>query len=507
MTDIEKAVKHITEAQVSSKQKNIARSHIQFYPSTVPYIVNSCAESGELNEYLNSLTSPPHPVANALRYLSVIFNKCDLFPQQPLVQVPEEVVAFCADEDEETPPTPQLEQRLRAFAEQTMSSIIAHIQDTHTVKKPELNPPPPKPKPPAKKKPAKKTIQPKTVQNVSDDEDDGSTYAADVSDFSEFFESVESKDDPRAKLLRIKQDSGLKNENVFLVESKWPTQRLVLQGKYPLRLIMITQKHARWMLGFARQHNITLVPPGTTLEAALADMSVQDKGKEKEKENESSSSSGSLANNRGKPLKVFLVSEEVMEEILGYVLHRGCMALAERMPLPTVPELLAEITRGKENEPILVVVAEHVSNPDNVGAMFRSALALGASAVFLDTTSSDPLYRKCIRSSMGAVTKLPYAWISNFGSDMKLLRSMGFAVFALALTSESTPLSKVKYPPNRHVAVMVGHEGDGLSKQAIAEADQSVKIEMVAHSVDSLNVSACTSVALYTIAQTIQLLQ
>jgi hypothetical protein len=79
-----------------------------------------------------------------------------------------------------------------------------------------------------------------------------STYATDVSDFSEFFEAVESKDDPRAKLLRIKQDSGLKNEHVFLVESKWPTQRLVLQGKYPLRLIMITLKHARWMLGFAR---------------------------------------------------------------------------------------------------------------------------------------------------------------------------------------------------------------------------------------------------------------
>ena len=76
-----------------------------------------------------------------------------------------------------------------------------------------------------------------------------SSHATDVSDFSEYFEVVESKDDPRAKLLRIKPDSGLKNENVFLVESKWPTQRLVLQGKYPLRLIMITQKHAKWMLG------------------------------------------------------------------------------------------------------------------------------------------------------------------------------------------------------------------------------------------------------------------
>lgn len=117
--------------------------------------------------------------------------------------------------------------------------------------------------------------------------------------------------------MRIKQDSGLKNENVFLVESKWPTQRLVLQGKFPLRLIMITQKHAKWMMGFSKQHNIQLVPPGTSLEDAIANLKL-------ENNTESSSSSDSTSSsvvkpNAGKPLKVFLVSEEVMEGITNII--------------------------------------------------------------------------------------------------------------------------------------------------------------------------------------------
>jgi hypothetical protein len=166
-------------------------------------------------------------------------------------------------------------------------------------------------------------------------------YTTDVTDFTPFFESVESKDDPRTKLLRIKQDSGLKSENVFLVESKWPTQRLVLQGKYPLRLIMITQKHAKWMLGFARQHNIPLVPPGTTLEEAIAKLSIESENNNNGSSSSSSSSSSDSSvasattrkSNAGKPLKVFLVSEEVMEGIS----FPPLFPLSPTIPLPSFP--------------------------------------------------------------------------------------------------------------------------------------------------------------------------
>lgn len=109
------------------------------------------------------------------------------------------------------------------------------------------------------------------------------------------------------KLLRIKADSGLKAENVFLVESKWPTQRLILQGKYPVRLVMITDRHAKWMLGFARQHGITLIPPN---QLSIENMNINDGSTVTTAEIATSSAT------TGRSLKVFLVSQEVMEGIL-----------------------------------------------------------------------------------------------------------------------------------------------------------------------------------------------
>jgi len=139
--------------------------------------------------------------------------------------------------------------------------------------------------------------------------------------------------------------------------------------------------------------------------------------------------------------------------------------------------------------------------------MFRSALALGASAVFITPTSADPLYRKSIRSSMGATTKLPYAWLTNFPADLKLFKDFGFSILALTLADNAIGLSQIQYSKNKRVALMVGHEGEGLTKEAVSAADYSVKIEMAPSAADSLNVAACTSVALYTMAQDLGILK
>jgi tRNA G18 (ribose-2'-O)-methylase SpoU len=163
----------------------------------------------------------------------------------------------------------------------------------------------------------------------------------------------------------------------------------------------------------------------------------------------------------------------------------------QRKPLPTAEELLRTARR--------VVVMEAVNDHTNIGAIFRSAAALGMDAVLLSPDCADPLYRRSVKVSMGAVFSVPYARLETWPKGLETVRDAGFNL--LALTPDEKARSLDEAAPHRmdRVALMLGAEGDGLSTKALMAADEWVRIPM-AHGVDSLNVGAAAAVAFYAVA-------
>lgn len=187
---------------------------------------------------------------------------------------------------------------------------------------------------------------------------------------------------------------------------------------------------------------------------------------------------------------VFVVSQDALNAITGFNIHRGCLAIGERLPLPSWESIAADARR--------VVVLERVSNADNVGGVFRNAAAFDVDAVLLGPSCTDPLYRKAIRTSMGAALRIPFARMEKWPEDLYRLKAYGLRLMALTPSSEAQALDTAGQPSR--VAVLVGHEGDGLSDDAIRAADLSVRIPMAA-GVDSLNVATATAIALYELSQ------
>ena len=189
----------------------------------------------------------------------------------------------------------------------------------------------------------------------------------------------------------------------------------------------------------------------------------------------------------------YLASEEVLSQLTGYVLTRGILCAMKRRPLPQAREILAASQR--------VAVLEEVMNPANVGAIFRSAAALGIDGVLLTKGCSDPLYRRSVRVSMGNVFCLPYAYAEGAWPQegMALLREMGFATVAMALCEDSLSLSDESLASFERLAIVLGTEGEGLKGQTLADCDMTVKIPM-SRGVDSLNVAAASAVAFWELA-------
>lgn len=184
----------------------------------------------------------------------------------------------------------------------------------------------------------------------------------------------------------------------------------------------------------------------------------------------------------------YVVAQPVMNEIVGLEIHRGCLALAERPASATLTSLpLASYRR--------VVVLEGVNNPDNIGGIFRSAAAFGVDAVVLGPACGDPLYRKAVRTSMAATLQVPYAIADEWPGSLQLLRANGVRVVALTPGPDARPLHEVPRDLAR-VALLLGTEGSGLSRAALAAADERVTIPMRGE-VDSLNVTVAASLALY----------
>ncbi|MFT4219548.1 MAG: RNA methyltransferase [Microbacterium sp.] len=185
---------------------------------------------------------------------------------------------------------------------------------------------------------------------------------------------------------------------------------------------------------------------------------------------------------------VYVVSSGIAEELTGFAVHRGALAAMHRPPTPPVAELLANAR--------LVVVLEDLVDHTNVGAAFRSAAALDADAVLVTPRCADPLYRRSVRVSMGTVFQTPWTRLPEWPEARGILHDAGFAIAALALADGAVPLDEFAADPPARVALLLGAEGDGLSRRALDAADTVVTIPM-AGGVDSLNVAAASAVALW----------
>ena len=181
---------------------------------------------------------------------------------------------------------------------------------------------------------------------------------------------------------------------------------------------------------------------------------------------------------------------DVLTRLTGFPLTRGLLCAMRRPALPE-PEALCRSARR-------VAVLEDVMNPTNVGAIFRSAAALGVDAVLLTRACSDPLYRRAIRVSMGTVFQVPWTFV---GSDwQERLRAMSFQTAAMALRDDSLRIGDPRLRTLPRLAIVLGTEGDGLAPETISGCDYTVRIPM-AHGVDSLNVAAASAVAFYQLVQ------
>ncbi len=188
-------------------------------------------------------------------------------------------------------------------------------------------------------------------------------------------------------------------------------------------------------------------------------------------------------------IPVYVGEHEVIEHLTGFHLHRGALVAMHRPVLPGLADVLASARR--------VLVLEDIVDHTNVGAVFRSAAALGADAVLVTPRCADPLYRRAVRVSMGTVFQVPWTRIDPWpDGGVSRLREHGFVVAALALADGSVSLAELAARAPERLALILGTEGDGLTRHTVAAADLAVRIPM-SGGVDSLNVAAASAVALW----------
>ena len=257
--------------------------------------------------------------------------------------------------------------------------------------------------------------------------------------------AVDSLDDPRLADFAHRTDVALKNNggNLYIAESALVLERALRAGHVPRAVLA---------LGGSVDEAVSLVGP---------------------------------------EVDVFSGPDEMLAELTGYVLHRGLIASLERPALLPVSSLLADSKR--------VVIIENVSDPTNVGAIFRSVAGIGADAVLVTPRCSDPYYRRAIRVSMGTVLQVPWTRTGEWPALKEELVASGFHIAALALTDDAVSLRDFAAGSHDRLALVLGAEGPGLTDEAIAAADTVVQIPM-AHGIDSLNVAAAAAVAMWAVA-------
>ncbi len=256
------------------------------------------------------------------------------------------------------------------------------------------------------------------------------------------FIRIESLDDPRVAAYRLIGDQdALLERNVFVAEGRLVVRRLIDLRQWPIESILLTTPAAE---------NLFDVLPITDA-------------------------------------PIYLVEQAVMNDIAGFNIHRGCLALGRRPPTPTLDRFAAgPLAR--------VLVLEGVNNPDNVGGLFRSAAAFGVELVVLAPGCGDPLYRKSIRTSMAASLVVPFVHAPQWPGAIRDLRADGFTVVALTPNRAAAPIEEVF--PHSKLALLVGSEGSGLTPEAMQAATIRIRIPTTAD-VDSLNVTTAASIAMY----------
>ena len=192
-------------------------------------------------------------------------------------------------------------------------------------------------------------------------------------------------------------------------------------------------------------------------------------------------------------IPVYTADRELLADLTGYQLTRGVLCAMRRRALPSVEELCQNARR--------IAVLESIVDSTNVGAIFRSAAALNVDAVLVTPTCTDPLYRRCVRVSMGTVFQVPWTRIGEDHTQwpqpgMERLQRLGFKTAAMALRDDSFSIDDPALQQEEKLAIILGTEGDGLSPQTIADCDYTVHIPM-SHEVDSLNVAAASAVAFW----------
>jgi tRNA G18 (ribose-2'-O)-methylase SpoU len=185
---------------------------------------------------------------------------------------------------------------------------------------------------------------------------------------------------------------------------------------------------------------------------------------------------------------IYVGDDSVLEDLTGFHMHRGALASFHRPDLPSLSEILDTST--------FVVILEDIVDHTNVGAIFRAVAGLGADAVLISPQCADPLYRRSVRVSMASVLQVPWTRIPSWGEATVILHDKGFHIAAMALSKDAVTLSEFSKHRPEKIALVLGAEGDGLSREALLHADSLVSIPMH-HGVDSLNVASASAVALY----------
>jgi tRNA G18 (ribose-2'-O)-methylase SpoU len=263
-------------------------------------------------------------------------------------------------------------------------------------------------------------------------------------------ESVETFDDPRLIDYRNIRDAQLLTDHrIFVAEGRLVVTRLLRSRRFATRSVLVT-------------------PTALTM---LADI---------------------LSAREDVP--VYEVAQETMNGVAGFDIHRGCLAIGECGHSLDPHELTA--TGG------CLLGLERIANPDNVGGLFRNALAFGVDAIVLDHASADPLYRKALRTSVAAALDVPFARTANWPDTLATCRKAGLRL--VALTPQQGAPEWREIAPSLHgerVMLVVGHEGDGLSDAALSACEFRARVA-VAPAVDSLNVATAAAIALYELGRT-----
>lgn len=259
---------------------------------------------------------------------------------------------------------------------------------------------------------------------------------------------IERLDDPRVDDYRDIKDRGLhRRRGLFVVEGRGTLRCLVDRSPFRPRSVLL----------------------GETARAALEDVLAR----------------------LSPSVPIYCAPPPVLDAVAGFAIHRGCLALVERPPERGLAALVGALPEGDSR----VVVTEGLSNHDNVGGVFRNAMAFGADAVVLCPRTCDPLYRKAIRTSMGGSFCVPFVRAARWPGDLAALRARGYAIVALDPGAEDVLGGSDGALPRR-AALIVGTEGVGLSEAVRRFADRRVRIEM-APGVDSLNVATAAAIALH----------